>query len=440
MSVKNSFEAAEKLSSEEISEDEQLISFDVEALYPSVPVDESIGLFSDWINEQDISDVDAQLYVNLLRLVMQQRWLEFEGKIYKQKEGLFIGNALSPILAEIFMGKLEEKAKEHSWFPRTWYRYVDDVIAVVKTGEETNILNELNKRHEAIKFTLEVEEAGSLPFLDLRLIRENGKISFDIYRKPTDAPLCIPRSSHHPWKYKVAAFESALFRMWNLPLTGERRQKELEYIVRMAQINGYDKKLVMKLNKKHKMRRERRDCTSLKPIHKSSRTSRTNDQKFDRRLVTIPYYSRMTNCLSNKLRTNGVNSIYQSKGSLKCLIGKVKKKRSRIESSGIYNIECEDCEGNYIGQTKRRIETREKEHARAITLKQPTKSALAEHCLDEGHNKGVCKVLKEVRNPFHLDAWESLYIAKGEELVNTGEPPIRSKLFEYTSIEKPRSF
>ena len=93
----------------------------------------------------------------------------------------------------------------------------------------------------------------------------------------------------------------------------------------------------------------------------------------------------------------------------------------------------------YIGQTKKRVETREKEHLRAIKFKQPSKSALAAHCLENGHMNGECQVMKEVTNQFYLDAWESLYIAKGEDLVNTVEPSIRSKLFEFASIERPKS-
>ena len=138
--------------------------------------------------------------------------------------------------------------------------------------------------------------------------------------------------------------------------------------------------------------------------------------------------------MSNKLRANGVNTVYGSRGTLKELIGKVKRSRPKMECSGIYNIKCNDCTGNYVGQTRRRIETREKEHDRAINLRQPEKSALAFHSLEEQHRKGECKLLKKVENIFQLDAWESLYIAKGQNLVNTGEPPLRSKLFELASI------
>jgi hypothetical protein len=48
----------------------------------------------------------------------------------------------------------------------------------------------------------------------------------------------------------------------------------------------------------------------------------------------------------------------------------------------------------------------------------------------------MCTVLKEVQNPQHLDAWESIYIIKGQNLVNVDEAPISSKLFDFASIEK----
>ena len=148
----------------------------------------------------------------------------------------------------------------------------------------------------------------------------------------------------------------------------------------------------------------------------------------------MPYHSKLTNRLSNRLKGNGINVVYKSKGSLKEQIGRVKKGRPKMECSGIYNIKCADCVGSYIGQTRRRIETREKEHERALKSKQPEKSALASHCLEEKHGKGECTLVKKVGNVFHLNDWESLHIAKGHELVNTGEPLIRFKLFDFASV------
>jgi hypothetical protein len=224
--------------------------------------------------------------------------------------------------------------------------------------------------------------------------------------------------------------------MWNLPLSESNRKKELEYIVQMAQINGYEKDLIMRINRKHRERMERRKVTTLKPIDKRDMVRKTQGKGSMIRHISMPFHDKLTNKISNKLKSCGLNTVYHSRGNLKNFIGKVKKKRPKMELSGIYNIQCLDCEGNYVGQTRRRIDTRIKEHERALRLKQEDKSAMALHCLEEKHEMGDCTVLKEVNNVLQLDAWESLFIAKGEDLVNTGEPPISSKLFDRASIKK----
>ena len=84
----------------------------------------------------------------------------------------------------------------------------------------------------------------------------------------------------------------------------------------------------------------------------------------------------------------------------------------------------------YIGQTKRRIEARDKEHAWACKARRVDKSAVADHCVENQHHKGTCHLLKAVNKPILLDGYESLYIARGKNLMNTGEPPIKSVLFE----------
>jgi hypothetical protein len=167
-------------------------------------------------------------------------------------------------------------------------------------------------------------------------------------------------------------------------------------------------------------------------IHKRDKTVTDEDEKN----VVIPYAAGLTDKLEKKLKTRGYNVCYQTRGTLKNLIGRKKEKRPLKESSGIYNIICKNCPSNYIGQTKRRIAIREEEHDRAHKLKQTEKSAFAAHCIQTGHKKSECKVLKVVDRARDLDAWESLYMTRGRDLVNTADPPIKSKLFDRT---KPRS-
>ncbi len=438
LSVKNSFEVESFFDGLKISEDEILVSFDVEALYPSVPVDEAFEAMKGWISEQDISDDEAELVSKLTEIVLGQNWLQFDGKIYKQLSGLPIGNPLSSPLAEIFMSKLEMGISSKRWFPRVWRRYVDDVIAVVKEECVEELLNNLNKVHPAIKFTCEREKNSEIPFLDIKLVRELERITIDIYRKPTDKPLCIPEDSNHHINHKLAAFESSFFRLWNLPLNDERRKVERNYLINMAKINGYNTDDIYQINEKHKTRCLMKNFTTLKRDSKKVKKEiSTKNGKTIMRHAILPYDRKIVGPIANVLKKNQINVCYNNRRTLGNIFGKLKTKKSQKEMSGIYRIPCNDCEMEYRGQTRRRLETREKEHERAIKAIEVDKSSVAKHMCENRHRKGEIEIIRQVDNPWELDGYESLYIATGKSLMNEGEPPLRSILFKF-AIDKEK--
>jgi hypothetical protein len=436
MSVKNSFEMAKKFNGMPIEDHECLISFDIESLFPSIPIEEAFELCKGWIASQDISDEEAELCVDLMSIVLDQRVFEYDGKQYTQKEGLFIGNNLSSIITEVFLGDIEMRYKDEPWWPRNWTRYVDDTAGFVNKEEVELITRNLNEIHPAIKFTCEVENENSLPFLDTLLIRENKKIAIDIFRKPTDNPLCIPQTSNHPLSHKLATFESSMFRLWNLPLSDERREKEFGYIKEMARINGYKTAIVEKMHQKHRDRHKIREITTLQPLEREKKIKESlgrNGKSF-RHFAVIPFCNPVSYKVEKILRKYDVNVCYSNRGKLKNILNCGKRMLNENESAGVYEICCRKCSKKYIGQTKRRSETRDKEHSAAIKSRQIEKSSVAKHCWEEGHVRGEMKLLKRINEQPKLDAYESMYIAKTDDLMNTGEPPIVSKLFSYAII------
>lgn len=440
-SVKNSLELAREIEGFEIGDNEVLVSFDVESLYPSVPLKDAKEAMRRWVLEQDISDDEFELVIALVEIVMEQRWLEFYDTIFEQKEGLSIGNPLSSKLAELFMGELETEMSGESWFPRFWRRYVDDVIAIVNKEEVQGLLQQLNKRHTKIKFTVEVEQNESIPFLDTRLIRENGKIRIDVYRKPTDKPLCIPFESHHDIKHRLASFESFCFRVWNLPLSDERRKIEIEYILEMARLNGYEKEQIKNISHKHEMKARIKSLTTHKrESRKRQKQSIDRTGKTVTSYAVLPYYQPVSGRVKNVLSRNGINVAYNNRGTLKDLLGCVKKQKPDEHKSGIYRIECQDCAREYRGQTKRRLKVRDQEHARAVKNRQMEKSSVARHCCGARHEKGRIQLIQQVSDPRMLDSYESLYIAVGENLMNEGEPPVTSKLFKFGIDKKKKKY
>ncbi|KAJ8949031.1 hypothetical protein NQ318_005205, partial [Aromia moschata] len=108
----------------------------------------------------------------------------YNGEYFQQHEGTAMGNSLSPFIANLFMSKFETEVKDKfEYFPRVWFRYVDDIFAVFDTKAISldNFVAKSNNRFPTIKFTYEVEHNEQLPFLDVLVIRNsenNNRLNF----------------------------------------------------------------------------------------------------------------------------------------------------------------------------------------------------------------------------------------------------------------------
>lgn len=137
---------------------------------------------------------------------MEQNAFQFNDNTYKLTHGTSMGNPLSCFISNVFMGAMEHGLKLKKKLPRIWLRYVDDVFAVMKPEHIDTTLKLLNSQYDTIKFTVEVENNNSLPFLDLYLTRTNNTIDINIYRKSTNTTRYITNDSYSTNAHKMAVF------------------------------------------------------------------------------------------------------------------------------------------------------------------------------------------------------------------------------------------
>jgi hypothetical protein len=423
--IKNSLEFIERVKDLKIGEDEILVSFDVESLFPSVPLEPTLNTVKHHINRQNINKEKKNFLIKSIELCTSLNQFQYRGKFYKQMSGLPMGSSLSPKLASFFMLHLENKVKRQKWFPRVYIRYVDDIFAVVKKNDVEKIRENLSSQFDSINFTVEMEDNNQIPFLDILVKREEENLSFSIYRKPTSTQLFIQNESNHSKQHKMAAFNSMFNRLLSIPMKTEDFEKEKEYIFQTGKINGYSKTQLDKLLRKHVRKREIQNLTSLEIIEQDA-------PKF----ISLPFVPPLTYKLDNELRKYGFKVAYNNNGKLRDLLGTAKDKVTEDEEkSGIYEIKCSSCDATYIGQTKRKLKTRYKEHLEDVKKTVNDEKPLAKHAIEENHPIGQMKLLKEVKKPHKLDAYESLYLFKNKDknLLNCqteGNNP--SILFKFT--------
>ena len=145
---------------------------------------------------------------------------------------------MAPAFANLFMGEFERKALEgYVDKPFLWLRYIDDILMVWTHGNEKleSFIAYLNSIHPTIKFTSE-RSTTSIPFLDVKILLENGKIETDLYCKPTDKHQYLLHSSSHPYHTKKSIPYSLALRLRRI--CSKRRSPNLRDLLVRAKLQN----------------------------------------------------------------------------------------------------------------------------------------------------------------------------------------------------------
>ena len=158
--VKNSSDFVESIKNVTVPEDSILVSYDVVALYPSIPQSEAIDLIHELLRADETlhetTSVSPDNITELYKLCVQQTYFMFNHKLYKQVHGLAIGASTSGFAADIYLFKLETRAiTTFADPPDVWKRFVDDTFSILKLTCVESFLQHLNSQHPSINFTTE---------------------------------------------------------------------------------------------------------------------------------------------------------------------------------------------------------------------------------------------------------------------------------------------
>ena len=183
------------------SESEELVSFDVSSLYTNVPVNESIQVCADLLysGKYKLPPVDKDTFVELAKLSSCNVIMSTHRGYYKQIDGLAMGSPPAPHLANGWMSQFDNIIKGTS---KLFTRYMDDILQEMKSSNIENKLAEINNLHPNLTFTMEKQNDGKIPFLDMIINNSEGNLSSTWYNKPTDTGLILNYHALAPRRYK----------------------------------------------------------------------------------------------------------------------------------------------------------------------------------------------------------------------------------------------
>ena len=403
-----------------------MASFDIKSLFTNIPLTETLNLCvqNSYRNQTHVNNLTKSSFYKLLKITMFESFFIFDGKFFEQCDGVAMCSPLGPTLANVFMCHFEniwlENCPSH-FKPIVHRRFVDDTFLLFRSKDHVEkFRNYLNKQHKNIKFTSEIEENGSLSFLDVKISRENNKFVTSVYRKPTFTGVFINFESFVPDIYKRGLIETLLHRSFRLCPNYENFHREIETLKSILKHNTYPHNLVNHCIKKF--------------LNKLFVQRGLNFMVPKRELICVlPYLGKALLDLRTRLRRTiernlpfcKLKIIFRSKCRLNTLFHFKDSLEKEIHSGIIYRYTCSNCKVTYYGKTFRHFYTRAAEHMgisklTGKRLKTVMQSAISDHLLQCNCtiNFDDFDILAIESNKFKLLLRESLLIKRDKPILN----------------------
>jgi len=401
--ILNSLQLVEKLNGLRIEEGYDLISLDVVSLFTNVPVNLAMDSVSNrWDHISRGTKIPKNEFIMAIQLMLESTYFMFNKKIYKQNFGTPMGSPLSPIIAELVLQDFEFKALGILNINMPfYYRYVDDIALAVPKHKTNEILKVFNSQHERIQFTLEMG-GTRLNFLDVTIINNEGKVEFDWYRKPTFSGRVLNFLSHHPVTQKRGVLISMIDRAFLLSHP-KHHNDNLNFIIETFIKNNYPLQFIFDTITER-----------LKLLFKK-RTKKQKDnvtEETKRKWFLIPFINQFTDKFNNIAHLIERKLAYFSLNKWERIV-KAQKDRLPVgyKKGVVYKLSCKDCDSTYVGQTKRKLQTRVTEHKNDIKKKTGNLSVISEHRLEKNHDF-------DWENPVVLDTEKFYYRRLISEMIN----------------------
>ena len=354
--IKNNSDLISKIKSSPVTYPFKMVSFDVKSLFTNVSLNETLYYLDQYL-PATIESYERKTVLNLIELCFNHSKFVFNGYTYQQKFGVSMGNALSPVIANLYMEFFETVLLPKILPPHiVWYRYIDDVLCFWPQNLDLDIfLTQMNTLNNNIQFTMEIEQNNCIPFLDVQLFRKDKDIRFSVYRKPTNVCSYLHFFSNHDLKTKKSVFISFFlrgFRVCDL----EYINSEFEEIYNIGRSLQYP---VWVLD----------DCRTA-AFKTFSRTAPISNWRLNRHYdssLILPYSTSFTP-IRPILSSLGINLIFNYKNNIKNHL--IQNKPKNLDANGVYLVPCGDCSQVYIGQTGKSISLRIKQHKYSVRTNQ----------------------------------------------------------------------
>ncbi|KAI5636520.1 hypothetical protein NE865_10765 [Phthorimaea operculella] len=227
------------------------------------------------------------------------------------------------------------------------------------------------------------------------MVRSDGSLAHAVYRKPTHTDRYLHATSHHHPRHLQSVVSTLTKRAYDL-CDAEHLDDELNHVHKVLVQNGY------------------------KGVQRRIKNKKAKQPEVNRQPAYLPYVKGVTDKIGTVLSKGSIKTVFTPLSKISYSL-RTPKDVIPFQNAGVYKVQC-SCGKSYIGQTKRSISERVKEHIAAVKNRQTHKSAIAEHLLSSGANHWIelhaPKVLSVERHYYSRVVREAIEIKKNPNNFN----------------------
>ncbi|XP_078379906.1 uncharacterized protein LOC144662828 [Oculina patagonica] len=334
-----------------------------------------------------------------------------------------MGWPLGPLLANVFMGYIEETLEREGKMPSFYKRYVNDTFSIMPDlTSAATFLQVLDNCHPSVNFTMETEKDRVLPFLGMQLLNRAPNIKTKVHIKPTNTGLLLHYQSHVDIRYKRGLLKTMLDRAYRLSSCWTYFSEECDRLKALFSRLKYPEQLI-NTTVRCFVSSQTEDRQPI-PATGESPTVRIvlpfKDQD------SADFVRKQLNGLSHKTRTDIQPVFVRNKIEQKL---KVQEKKPPIvnQQCVVYRFQCDLCDASYVGYTLRHLHQRVDEHKNKTSS--IGKHYRDKHCIVPKDLDKQFHVIKKCKNKFDCLVHEMLVIRELSPSLNVQSDSIRAKLF-----------
>ena len=430
--ITDTFEFVNEVHGLTINTGDMLVSFDVSSLFTNVPLEETIHILADkafmndWFNVTHGLNLSKQDLVDLLRGATKDQLFLFNGQLYEQTDGVAMGSPLGPLLANVFMCSIEETLERDGKMPAYYRRYVDDTLTIVPNIVSANeFLETLNHCHPSVKFTMEIENNGMLPFLGTQLLNESTQIQTKVYVKPTNTGLLLHYKSHVDDRYKRGLLKTMLDRAFRLSSNWSYFSDECDRLKMVFSRLSYPDRLINStISRFIAVKASDQPVLELPAVNNELKAVP----------VVLPFKDQSSadivraqlRDLSQKIQVT-VRPVFVSHKIKQHLKPREVKPPIVNQQSLVYQFKCDLCDAGYVGYTRRHLHQRVDEHKNASSS--IGKHFRVEHSYVPNDLTRNFTILKKCKSKFDCLIYEMFLINELRPSLNVQSDSIRAKVF-----------